>query len=63
MQQKTYLWDDNDIKVLRLTGSPLIYGGSLSRSRITTALANTTLIDKFSIAQIRTRINYERHRK
>ena len=55
------MWNESEIE--ELVDGPsreLIEGGCLSIKRIETVLEGTNIIGKYSITQIRTRINFER---
>lgn len=56
-------WNEQDLKALRTQGNELIDGGSLAADRIAEVLQDTNLRNKFSIVQLRTRINHERNCK
>ena len=55
------MWNESEIaELVDGPGRELIEGGSLSIKRIETVLEATNIIGKYSITQIRTRINFER---
>ena len=55
------MWNESEIaELVDGPGRELIEGGCLSIKRIETVLEGTNIIGKYSITQIRTRINFER---
>ena len=53
-------WKLTDIQELKTYGKELISHGPLTDERLEDALRQTEIFRKFSLVQIRTRINYER---
>ena len=55
------MWNESEIaELVDGPGKELIEGGSLSIKRIEAVLEGTNIIGKYSITQIRTRINFKR---
>ena len=55
------MWNESEIaELVDVPGRELIEGGSLSIKRIETVLEGTNIIGKYSITQIRARINFEK---
>lgn len=57
------LFSENDLVLLRTYGKELIAGGSLTPERVSEYLDLSGLTERYTISQLRTRINYERSRK
>ncbi|XP_065643370.1 uncharacterized protein LOC136075061 [Hydra vulgaris] len=53
-------WSAEQLNDLKNHGKDLILGGPLSQTRIVDVLQNTSLLENFTVTQIRTRINHER---
>ena len=56
-------WEKDDIEALRKFGKDFIDGGSMGVTRVNKILDGSHLLSKYTISQIRTRVNHERNLK
>ena len=57
---RTCLFPPEDQQIIREKCASFIAGGSISKERLMKALEGTAIMGKYSVPQLRTRINYEK---